>query len=450
MKSAVICTEHRDLAQCFLSGLQDAYPVVDLFWEECIRTTLPLGDAGRSVPTTEVQRGFQLRFVGRRRAGSAWTTDLTPRGLRRAFEDLHSGVRPPRAVPRGVPSRLAPAASDGGGRWRDRAERLLAGALRRGAARRVTAATLSIERFCRGAASSPDRIRAWEGDRAMVTVEFRSDDARRSTLSLVLARGPETTGHERDVRAILEAAKQGSARAGGIGGLLPVVLGPGSGMVLMHEIVGHALEADRVLAGASPFSGMPRKTLVSNESLTVRDRAAECWGPGCVALDDEGEDPRDVTLIDRGRLGGVLHDRSTAFVSKAVPTGNGRRASFRDEPSPRIRNIVVERGGVEPDALLQGIRLGLLVERVSGSVDPSTRSFELVVESGRVIRRGACRERVTGVRVRGDTLRALRDVRGVGNDFEVSWEPVACEKRGLVMTGAAGPSVLMGPLEVTS
>jgi predicted Zn-dependent protease len=111
---------------------------------------------------------------------------------------------------------------------------------------------------------------------------------------------------------------------------------------------------------------------------------------------------------------------------------------------------VVRAGSSDPGAMLEGVRRGLFVERVSGSVDPSTRRFDLVVESGRVISRGVCRGRVRGLRIRGETRQALHAVRAVGCDVTVSREPVWCGRRGTVLTGVAGPTVLMAPLEVVS
>ena len=439
----------RDVAQSLLARIERAFPVVDMFWEECVRSTVLLGGRGEAPPGACWRRGMQLRVVGATRAASAWTTDMSAEGLRRAFERLRSGVEAPRVVPPWPSPLLVWHSEESMACWRAWGERLLSNTRARVPSDVMVHGCLTFEHADRGAAPASDRLVAWHQERVLLDVDILSADGSGVRHSQVLTL-PSEQERELAEAAVLETVQQARATTGGLEGTLPVVLAPGGGALLLHEIVGHGLEADRVLTGASPFAGKPMGSTVSHPDLTVVDRTTARWGPGALEFDDEGQAAEPVVLIDHGKLAGVLHDRATAFVAGVKPTGNGRRASYEWEPAPRMRNIVVDAGPTDAASLLAGIDLGLYVQRVGGSVDPSTRSFALTVEAGRIIRHGVLSERVRGLTLRGDTLRTLRDVQGVGDDIVTSCQPIWCGKRGMVITGIAGPTVLLGRLWVSS
>ena len=171
-------------------------------------------------------------------------------------------------------------------------------------------------------------------------------------------------------------------------------------------------------------------------------------GAGAITVNDEGQPTRAITLIDHGRLAGLLHDRVTAAVQGVRPTGNGRRASYRHLSEPRMRNLVVCAGSHDPETLLSGIRRGLYVERADGRNDLATGRFSLVVSEGRGIVNGRLGPPVRPTVVRGELRAALAAITGVGRDVEVSPEAVACTKRGTVDTGLATPTVRVEHLDV--
>lgn len=154
-------------------------------------------------------------------------------------------------------------------------------------------------------------------------------------------------------------------------GELPVVLGPGVGGVLVHEIVGHALEADRVLE-AGTWLGQFEEPLAPRELLIVDDprRGRAPW-----RIDDEGEPSKATPLIRDGRVAGCLHDRRTARATGQPPTGHGRCSSYRDPIQPRMGCTFVAPGKREPMELLRGIREGVYVRRMeAGTTDPRAGS----------------------------------------------------------------------------
>ncbi len=146
-----------------------------------------------------------------------------------------------------------------------------------------------------------------------------------------------------------------------------LVLAPGVGGVVVHELVGHALEADTVLRGASRLTewGDP----VAAPSLTILDdprRGRAGW-----RVDDEGTRAGPTSLIERGRLAGRLHDRTTAAAAGTRSTGHGRRASFRESVHPRMGCTFLAPGDLDPEEVLKKTARGILVRHMRvGDADP--------------------------------------------------------------------------------
>src|SRR5687767_12061607 len=109
-------------------------------------------------------------------------------------------------------------------------------------------------------------------------------------------------------------------------GEMTVVLGAGDSGILLHEAVGHGLEADFNRKGVSNYSGRVGKPVASS-LCTVVDNADIPNSRGAINVDDEGNDPRPSTLIENGVLRGYMHDAHSARHYKLEPTGNGRRES---------------------------------------------------------------------------------------------------------------------------
>jgi hypothetical protein len=146
-------------------------------------------------------------------------------------------------------------------------------------------------------------------------------------------------------------------------GLLPVLFAPGVGGVLVHEIVGHALEADTILRGRSWLAQLeepiaPRELLILDDPR--RGRAA--W-----RIDDEAEPARAVPLIRDGVVAGWLHDGESARRSNRPPTGHGRCSSFREAVRPRMGCTFVAPGPFRAAELLQGIERGVYVRRMEAA-----------------------------------------------------------------------------------
>ncbi len=134
-------------------------------------------------------------------------------------------------------------------------------------------------------------------------------------------------------------------------GRLPVVVGNGFGGVLLHEAVGHGLEADAVQKRASVYAGRLGDRL-AEPFVTAYDDGRRPGDWGSDGIDDEGTPTRRTTVIEDGRLVSYLYDVLRARKDGVASTGNGRRESFRHLPVPRMTNTFFAPGDATPEDLI--------------------------------------------------------------------------------------------------
>ena len=202
-------------------------------------------------------------------------------------------------------------------------------------------------------------------------------------------------------------------------GEMTVVVGGGFGGVLFHEMTGHGLEADAVQRGASVYAGKLGEK-VAEPLLTAYDdgRMPHEWGTG--AIDDEGTPCQKTPVIEEGRLTSYLYDRLRARRDSVDSTGNGRRASFRDLPIPRMTNTYIEPGDADPQELIAEVDRGFYaVSFGGGQVEPATGDFVFGVSEGYLIEGGKVTKPCRGATLIGNCLQALARIDAVGSDFEM-------------------------------
>ena len=135
-------------------------------------------------------------------------------------------------------------------------------------------------------------------------------------------------------------------RAGYIdGGRKRVILAPDVVGLLIHEAIGHTVEADFVLAGSAAAGKIGKR--VASELVTLCDSGRSEHQPGAggvVLVDDEGVPAELVKIIENGVLRSYLHNRETAEKFGVAPTGNARAFEYDNEPLIRMRNTYIEPG----------------------------------------------------------------------------------------------------------
>jgi TldD protein len=230
-------------------------------------------------------------------------------------------------------------------------------------------------------------------------------------------------------------------------GRLPVVVGNGFGGVLLHEAVGHGLEADAIQKDASVYAGRLGEQ-VAGPFVTAYDDGSRPNAWGSEGVDDEGTPTRRTTIVEEGRLTSYLYDLLRARKDGVESTGNGRRESFRHLPVPRMTNTFFAPGDATPEDLIGDVAHGLYaVSFGGGQVEPATGDFVFGVSEGYLIENGRVTAPVRGATLVGNGLEALRAIDGIAGDLEIATG--YCGKGGqTVPAGVGQPHVRIRELTV--
>jgi len=232
-------------------------------------------------------------------------------------------------------------------------------------------------------------------------------------------------------------------------GTMPVVLGPGWPGILLHEAVGHGLEADFNRKGTSAFSDRVG-TRVASDLCTVVDDGTIPGRRGSLNVDDEGVPTGRTVLIERGILCGYLQDRLNARLMGARPTGNGRRESFAHAPMPRMTNTFMLAGDDDPADILRSVDRGLYaVSFGGGSVDITSGKFVFSASEAYEIVGGRLGRPVRGATLIGNGPDVLTRISRVGNDLALDRGIGTCGKDGQsVPVGVGLPTIRIDALTV--
>jgi TldD protein len=232
-------------------------------------------------------------------------------------------------------------------------------------------------------------------------------------------------------------------------GSMPVVLAPGDSGILLHEAVGHGLEADFNRKQTSNYSDRIGQS-VASPLVTVVDDPAIASSRGSINVDDEGVLPIEHRLIEAGQLVGYLHDRISAEWFATPPTGSGRREDFRHEPLPRMTNTFMEPGTDDPEDIIRSVERGIYAKKFSGGqVNISNGDFVFSLTEGYLIENGKLTAPLKGVNLIGNGPEALATVSMVGHDFALSDGMWTCGKDGQsVPVGVGMPTVKLDRLTV--
>ncbi len=211
-------------------------------------------------------------------------------------------------------------------------------------------------------------------------------------------------------------------------GTMPVVVGGGFGGVLFHEMTGHGLEVDHVQKGASVYEGLLGE-VVAEPLLNAYDDGQLPGAWGTDGIDDEGTPAQKTQVIEEGRITSFLYDRLRAQRDGAELTANGRRASFRDLPIPRMTNTYIAPGDADPEAMISEVKSGFYaVSFAGGQVEPASGDFVFGVSEGYLIEDGKVTKPCRGATLIGNSLDALAAIDAVGSDFDM--KSGTCGKAG--------------------
>ena len=269
-------------------------------------------------------------------------------------------------------------------------------------------------------ASPENSTRGVSGGGGRVGIEFFQTD-----------KTPEHFAAEAAKQAIIQLdAREAPA------GEMEVVLGPGWPGILLHEAIGHGLEADFNRKKTSAFAGLLGKR-VASDKCTIVDNGTLPSRRGSLNVDDEGSATQNTVLIEKGILKGYLSDKLSSRLMNMPDTGNGRRESFEHIPMPRMTNTYMMSGEDDPQDIIRSVKRGLYaVNFGGGQVDITNGKFVFSASEAYMIENGKI-----SYPVKGATL--------IGNDMRLDSGVGVCGKEGQsVPVGVGQPTLRIDGLTV--
>ena len=225
---------------------------------------------------------------------------------------------------------------------------------------------------------------------------------------------------------------------------------PGESGILLHEAVGHGLEADFNRKKTSNYTDQVGKPVASAlctvvDDGTIGERAR---------LDQRRRrgQPGPAQRAHRGRHPRRLHagPASRPSTSAPTPSGNGRRQSFRHEPLPRMTNTFMAPGQDDPEDIIRSVKRGVYAKHFSGGqVNISNGDFVFALTESYLIEDGKLTAPLKGVNLIGNGPDVLRKVTMLGNDFALSDGTWTCGKDGQsVPVGIGTPTMKIAEITV--
>lgn len=436
----------------------------DLYFEHRQNSSILLEEQAVKNAGGGISQGIGVRVVKGDATGYAYTEELTPEAMRQAADTaakIAAGGRTAQPIavrPHGTPS-LYPVVSPS---WDSPSREKLAIIRRADEAARaynplIQRVVVSFADEIKHIAVATSTGTLVEDTQPMIRLNIQclseKDDNRQTAvgggggrlgMEYFEAHTPEELARDVARQAVLlQSAIDAPA------GFLPVVLGAGDSGILLHEAIGHGLEADFNRKKTSNYSDRLGQSVAST-MVTVVDDGTIVNSRGSINVDDEGNLPRKNVLIEEGVLQAYMQDHISARHFGVEPSGNGRRESFRHYPMPRMTNTYMLPGENTPEDIIRAVDRGLYCLSYSGGqVNISNGDFVFSVTEAYLIEGGKVTTPVKGVTLIGNGPDSLSKVTMVGVDYELSDGRWTCGKEGQsVPVGVGMPTVLVSGMTV--
>lgn len=232
-------------------------------------------------------------------------------------------------------------------------------------------------------------------------------------------------------------------------GEMPVVLAAGASGILLHEAIGHGMEADFNRKGTSIYSTMLGKE-VAPKFVNIVDDGTQPFERGALNVDDEGNITEKTYMVKDGILASYLHDKISAKHYGVKATGSGRRESFRHVVMPRMRSTYMENGPHTKEEIIKAVKRGIVAETfTNGQVQIGAGDFTFYIKNGWLIEDGKITAPIKDVNIIGNGPEALRNVIMAADDYKLDTGGWTCGKDGQSVPVSQGmPTVLVSKMTV--
>jgi TldD protein len=232
-------------------------------------------------------------------------------------------------------------------------------------------------------------------------------------------------------------------------GEMPVVLAAGSSGILLHEAIGHGMEADFNRKNVSIYADKIGKP-IAQPFVNIVDDATNDGARGAINVDDEGNPAGRTHLVENGVLTTFLHDQISAKHYGVAPTGNGRRQGYQFAPLPRMRSTYMLPGPHRKEEIIASVKRGIYcMNFTNGQVNIGAGDFTFYVKNGYMIEDGKLTRPIKDVNIIGNGPKVLEKVDMVSDDLQIDEGGWTCGKDGQSVPVSQGiPTVRVSSITV--
>lgn len=200
----------------------------------------------------------------------------------------------------------------------------------------------------------------------------------------------------------------------------PVIVGNGSGGILLHEICGHPLEL-RAVVHEKSFLRNTLNTKITSDKVTIIDDPLLEVGWGSNLIDDEGTDTTPTFLLENGIVKNFLCDQFNGSMSNFNTNGAARRESYRYPPTSRMSNTYLLPGEDKAEELINEVKMGVYIKELTeGGIDVVTGDFRVGIKEAYMIEKGKITKPIANRLVIGNANEALQHLEKIADDLSFS------------------------------
>ncbi len=226
-----------------------------------------------------------------------------------------------------------------------------------------------------------------------------------------------------------------------LSGKFELIFSPSAAGMLFHETIGHALESDFFIE-ENCFLRDFYNSKVFPEILNLDDI------PLFRRFDDDGNMCNNVTLIEKGKIVGLLYNEILSNANNSNITGNGFKSRDCDVVIPRMRNLKVRNGTDTIEDILHSTNKGIYIENIHcGDINIGTGEISLLIDNAYLIENGKKTSKIKDFTYYGNALEIIKNIKMIGNDYDYKIDK--CNKKGqLITVGYGSPTIKIEMMDV--
>ena len=204
-------------------------------------------------------------------------------------------------------------------------------------------------------------------------------------------------------------------------GVYDIITDPTISGLICHEAFGHGVEQDMVVKHRAKSAEYVNKQ-VGSPLLNMHDGAAAAVSAASYFFDDDGVIAKDTHIIENGILKRGISDALSALQLGQVPSGNGRRESYKRKAYTRMTNTFFSAGNDKLEDMIRSVKHGYyLCNTNNGMEDPKNWQIQCTAEYGLEIKDGEFTGKIIApVIISGSVLDLLNSVSMVSDELVIT------------------------------